>query len=187
MAEKTELCLLFEEYRADKCEAIGHNYSVDYFELLNPIKHTLTNMLEIGIGNAPLMNPYVSNYIPGASIKAWRDFFPNATVYAVDILEDVMFEDDRIKTYVVDQSSTDSLKSFIDEVKVEFDFIIDDGSHNVAHQITSIHELSKSLKTGGLYIIEDVAPWWQEQLTNEIVPNMEIIKNRGEFIVYKKL
>ena len=101
MAEKTELCLLFEEYRADKCEAIGHNYSVDYFELLNPIKHTLTNMLEIGIGNAPLMNPYVSNYIPGASIKAWRDFFPNATVYAVDILEDVMFEDDRIKTYVV--------------------------------------------------------------------------------------
>ena len=188
MAEKTELCLLFEKYKADKCAAVFHDYSPSYFEVLNPFKETFTNVLEIGIGNIPLMDGHVGGgYTPGASIKAWRDFFPNATIYAIDILEDVMFEEDRIKTYVADQSSVESLKAFTDKVNVTFDLIIDDGSHDVEHQIISVHELSKSLKPGGIYIIEDIAPWWREQMSNEVIPGLEVIKNAGEFIIYKKV
>jgi hypothetical protein len=191
---KTELCILFEKYKADKVATIHHDYSVDYYNTLAPYKDTYQNVLEIGIGNIPLMDVHVGGgYTPGASIRAWRDFFTNATIYAIDILEDVLFEEDRIKTYAADQSSTTSLQDFIKKVKTdtnnkdfEFDFIIDDGSHNVEHQITSIHELSKSLKIGGLYIIEDIAPWWREQLSQETVPNMETILNRGDFIIYKK-
>jgi hypothetical protein len=136
---------------------------------------------------------HVEGYTPGASIKAWRDFFPNATIYAIDILEDVLFEEDRIKTYVADQGSVSSLQSFIEKIKkenhnkdLEFDFIIDDGSHELRHQIISINELSKYLKVDGIYIIEDIAPWVRDLLSSELIPNMEIILNRGDFIVYKK-
>lgn len=192
---KTELCELFEKYKADKVASVYHDYSRDYFELLNPYKEEYTNILEIGVGNIPLMNHHVGgNYIPGASIRAWRDFFPNATIYAIDILEDVMFEEERIKTYVADQGNSESLDNFVKQVRndnknenLEFDFILDDGSHNIAHQVVSLHTLNQYLKIGGLYIIEDIASWWHEELLTKTPSNMEIIKNRGEFIVYKRI
>jgi hypothetical protein len=190
----TELCVLFEKYKADKVKTIHHDYSVDYFRHLISNKEKYTNILEIGIGNIPLMNNHVGGgYIPGASIKAWRDFFPNATVYAIDILEEVLFEEERIKTYTADQSNPDSLENFISTVKqqtgnenFEFDFIIDDGSHDVAHQKTSLNTLNKYLKIGGLYIIEDIASWWLQELLEDTPPNMEILQNRGDFIIYTK-
>jgi hypothetical protein len=190
----TELCTLFEKYRADKVQTIHHNYSVDYFSHLIPHKEKYSNVLEIGIGNTPLMRPYAGeNYIPGASIKAWRDFFPNATVYAIDILKEVLFEEERIKTYIADQGNSDSLENFITTVKqqtgdenFEFDFIIDDGSHEVSHQKTSINTLNKYLKVGGIYIIEDIASWWLNELLENTPPNMEILQNRGDFIIYTK-
>jgi hypothetical protein len=192
---KTELCELFEKYKADKVDTICHDYSEDYFKLLNPYKEKYTNILEIGIGNIPLMDGHVGGgYIPGASIRAWRDFFPNATVYAIDILEDVLFEEERIKTYKADQGDSESLNNFIEQVKndtknpdFKFDFILDDGSHEVTHQIISIQTLNQHLKIGGIYIIEDIAPWCIEQLANEVFPGMEIIKDRRDFIIYKKI
>ncbi len=144
---KTELCELFEKYKADKCPSIHHTYSPRYHELLDPIRHQVKNMLEIGIGNVPLMKQIVPDgYVPGASIKAWRDFFVNATIYAVDILPEVLFEDERIKTYQLDQSSSDDIRSFMDIIRkesgedFEFDYIIDDGSHIIDHMIISGYE-----------------------------------------------
>lgn len=154
---RTELCNLFEKYQADKCPAILHSYSPVYFELLKGIKESAKNVLEIGIGTVPLMEAVgIRNYVPGASIKGWRDFFPNATVYAVDIEESVMFTDDRIITDVVDQSSVNSIRKFTNKVNKKFDFIIDDGSHLIDHQIISAYELANNLADDGIYIIEDI-------------------------------
>ena len=197
--KKTELCELFEKYKADKCPAIHHSYSSFYYELLSPFKYEIKNMLEIGIGNLPLMQNIVSEgYIPGASIKAWRDFFINATIYAVDILPEVLFEDDRIKTYQVDQSSADSIRSFIKTIKSEtsedfvFDYIIDDGSHIIDHMIISGYEFSKFLKKDGIYIIEDIQKKYFPALLDVKFPNLEIThiyegtSEWDNFIVYKK-
>jgi len=45
----------------------------------------------------------------------------------------------------------------IDKIGADFDLIIDDGSHLCNHQIISAAVLSPFLKSGGLYIIEDVS------------------------------
>jgi hypothetical protein len=198
--QKTELCELFEKYKADKCPAVHHTYSPSYYELLNPIKHQIKNMLEIGIGNIPLMTQIIpEGYIPGASIKAWRDFFPNATVYAVDILPEVLFEDERIKTYQLDQSSIESIQNFINIVKKEtsedfiFDYIIDDGSHIIDHMIISGYEFPKYLKKDGIYIIEDIQNKYLPALMDVKFPNLEMthVYNGGSdwdnFLVYKKI
>lgn len=198
--QKTELCKIFEKYKADKCPAIHHTYSPSYYELLNPIKHQVKNMLEIGIGNIPLMTQIIpEGYIPGASIKAWRDFFPNATVYAVDILTEVLFEDERIKTYQLDQSSIESIQSFINTVRKEtsedfiFDYIIDDGSHIIDHMIISGYEFPKYLKKDGIYIIEDIQTKYLPALMDVKFPHLEMthVYNGGtdwdNFLVYKKI
>jgi cephalosporin hydroxylase len=37
-----------------------------------------------------------------------------------------------------------------------FDLIIDDGSHQQAHQIAAIQQLSPLLRAGGLFVVEDL-------------------------------
>jgi hypothetical protein len=198
--QKTDLCKLFEKYKSDKCPAVHHTYSSKYYELLNPVKHQVKNMLEIGIGNIPLMTQIIPDgYIPGASIKAWRDFFQNAIVYAVDILPEVLFEDERIKTYQLDQSSIESIQHFINNIKKEtsedfmFDFIIDDGSHIIDHMIISGYEFPKYLKEGGIYIIEDVQTKYLPALMDVKFPHLQMTHTYqggtdwDNFLVYKKI
>jgi cephalosporin hydroxylase len=38
----------------------------------------------------------------------------------------------------------------------QFDLIIDDGSHQVEHQIAAIQQLSPLLRAGGLFVVEDL-------------------------------
>jgi hypothetical protein len=192
---KTELCTLFEKYKADKCPAVYHTYSPQYFRLLTEIRPHIKNVLEIGIGTVPLMEQIVGQgYTPGASIKAWRDFFPNANIYAIDIDETVLFTEERIFTTKVDQSSTDSIRSYLNSINnVNFDLIIDDGSHLIDHQIISIHEFSKRLNDKGIYIIEDVNLKYLGVYDDIQIPNLTRVYTHigkkdpfDNFIVYKK-
>ena len=54
--------------------------------------------------------------------------------------------------------------------------IIDDGSHIVEHMLLSIKTLSKHLKVGGIYIIEDIQHKDINIFTNLKIDNFEIIK-----------
>jgi len=192
---KTELCSIFEYYKADKCPAVYHTYSLPYHGLLNNIRHNVENVLEIGIGTVPLMEQIVGKgYVPGASIRGWRDFFPNANVYAVDIDESVLFADERIFTAKVDQSSVDSIRDYLKRIGITFDFIIDDGSHLIDHQIISIYEFSKHLNMGGIYIIEDIHLKYLGAYDDIEIPNMTRIYTHiggkdswDNFIAYKKI
>ena len=48
---------------------------------------------------------------PGASVKAFRDFFPEAKIFGADIDKEILFKDKRINTYHVDQTDLKSLKT----------------------------------------------------------------------------
>jgi hypothetical protein len=156
--QKTELCKLFELYKADKCDSILHSYSSEYYRLFEPIKNIVKNFMEIGIGNKKLMGPIVGKeYIPGASLRAWKDFFINAKIFGLDIDKDVLFEEDNIKCFYTDQSSAESLKNTLKLMSENiFDIIIDDGSHIKEHMTLSYEILIDYLNFGGFYIIEDI-------------------------------
>ena len=80
----TSLCLLAQKYYVDKCPAIYHHYTPKYHKLLKDKKVTV--FLEIGIGNHELMAPIVGDhYIHGASLRMWRDYFPQAEIIGCDI------------------------------------------------------------------------------------------------------
>lgn len=101
-------------------------------------------------------------FIPGSSIRAWRDYFPNATIFGADIDTDIIFEEDRIKTYYCDQTSDEIIKDMWNNdgmTDISFDIIIDDGLHtfdaNMCFFRNSIHKLNNE----GYFIIEDITEY----------------------------
>lgn len=143
----TDLCKLAQLYGTDKFPW----YTPFYDALLR--QHNAFKILEIGIGTPSTMG-HVPDYKPGASLRMWRDYFPCAEVWGVDIDPAVMFHEERINTFCIDQADTLSLAA-ISQGR-QYDLIIDDGSHDPAHQILSATTLVPYLSPGGLYIIEDV-------------------------------
>jgi hypothetical protein len=153
----SELCALAEKYGVDKCPKIFHTYTPEYHAILHPYRNSFSKFVEIGIGNVPLMRPIVGeSYKPGASLRMWRDYFSDCQIIGCDIIPETIFNDEeRINTYIVDQSNEDSLRTFGEQIDL-CDVILDDGSHIKSHMILSFKTLWKFVKSGGFYIIEDI-------------------------------
>jgi Macrocin-O-methyltransferase (TylF) len=167
--EKTGLCSLAEKYYVDKCPCfVNHTYTPHYNKLLVDRRKDIRLFLEIGIGNVPLMAPLTSqNYKPGGSLRMWRDYCPNAQIVGCDILDSVLFNDERITTFQTDQSNVESLNQLIDNIrKIQpyADVILDDGSHVEEHMVTSFRTLWSLVKPNGFYIIEDVRTSFFERI-----------------------
>ena len=137
-----------------------HNYTPFYHELFSDKRDSLERLFEIGIGTRDIM-VNVPNYTVGASLLMWQEYFAKAELHTIDIRADAVATANtlgaRIHAYICDQSQSGLLCSFMDRLGGNFDVIIDDGSHIVDHQIISAIALIPSVKTGGVYIIEDVS------------------------------
>jgi len=138
----------------------ANNYVDVYQAYLHRIRNDRISLLEIGLGvEGPNWKADIvhGGNTGGASMKMWSDYLPNASITGIDINPAPYLDTDRVKTYVVDQGSRDSLHEFIAKHPDPwFDVIIDDGSHRADHQQLSLEALFPRLKPGGLYFIEDL-------------------------------
>lgn len=162
--EPTELCKLGYKYGTDKCPQLKHSYTPFYYKLLNGRRKSIKKVLELGIGHYRNMQNVEMIYDPGlkryyhrgASLKMWRDFFPNAQIFGADIHPETIFEDERIKTYLCDERKKEDLVKLIENTGSDIDVFIDDASHHVDDQIFASQTLLPLLKKDVIYIIEDV-------------------------------
>jgi 23S rRNA U2552 (ribose-2'-O)-methylase RlmE/FtsJ len=119
---------------------------------------------------------------PGASLRVWRDYFINSEVYGADIDKNILFEEDRIKTFYVDQLDQDSIKKLWRNIKKnEFDLILDDGLHSFEAGIVMFLNSFDRLRKNGIYIIEDVHTTYIDKLANalsEYNPEIIILKDK---------
>ncbi|MDD2850977.1 MAG: hypothetical protein PHY09_03640 [Desulfuromonadaceae bacterium] len=168
---------IFCSYGTDKSSKV-HNFSDVYHVALNPGRHEVKAVLEIGIFGSTPDNA-------GASLKSWAEYFPNAVIYGVDLFNYSFLNTDRIKTIVADQGLIPgNLDHIIEEIGGEIDLIIDDGSHMMHHQQTSFGYLFKYLKSGGYYIIEDLQTSYHEicnptKTEYNTVLMLEILRHSG--------
>ncbi len=153
--KETPLCELAYKYKTDKCLKIRHDYTPIYYQFLKNKRLSVKKVLEMGVGFQETM-PSISDYQVGASLRMWREFFPNAQIYGADIDPRGMFKEDRIETFLCDQSKEDSLRSLIEKTGADIDVFIDDGSHISQHQITTIKTLMPLFKKDVFYAVEDV-------------------------------
>lgn len=136
-----------------------HNFSQYYSKIFYSQRNNIKNFLEIGLGsnNTSLPSNMGEDGKPLASLRAWRDYFKNANIYGADIDKNILKDEDRIKTYYVDQTDPDSIKTLFYNMGVEkFDIILEDGLHQYDANICFFENAIKYLDENGIYIIEDV-------------------------------
>ncbi len=156
-----------------------HNYTQVYARYFAPLKNKPIKLLEIGIGG-------------GHSVKLWEEYFPHGDLYFIDHIS-LPNHSQRSQYHVLDQASVNDLHAFILTVGGNFDIIIDDGGHRMNQQITSFNTLFKYLKSGGLYIIEDLhTSYWKNfggkgDMSNPLAgegTTVEFLKDRVEDLNY---
>jgi len=141
---------LADKYATDKRDS-DHGYVTFYDKHFNSLRHLSLNICEIGILNHPdkKNRPY-----EGASLLMWKDYFYKSGIHGIDINDHKHLEQDRIRIYIADQGNREKLQQLFKSALL--DIIIEDGSHYMHHQQISLGCLFKNLKSGGIFVIEDL-------------------------------
>lgn len=157
--DKTELCRLMTLHGSDK--ASGHGYTNLYHRMLSPFRQERFTLFELGIGttSASFRASMGESGVPGASLRAWRDYFPNAQIRGADIDRGVLFQDSRITTYEVDATSAASTRRMLTKAVDEGERImiaVDDGPHLLSASLIFLMSIYPYLEKGGFHFIEDI-------------------------------
>lgn len=154
----------FDIYGSDKARL--HEYHYVYGPILMD-RSAVTGVLEIGIGTnyVDVVSSMGKHGKPGASLRAFRDFFKEAKVYGADVDKRILFVEDRIATFFVDQTDPSSFLQLAERVPQELDLVIDDGLHTPNANIETLKFGLTKIKRGGWVVVEDIGspalPIWQ--------------------------
>ena len=130
-----------------------HNYHFHYADKLNDRRKEVKKVLEIGV-------------FRGHSMLMWKDYFPNAQIYGIDIdysqhhfgvnAKELCEDEERITLFEMDACNPINVKLLMRSIGNDFDVIIDDGSHHPIHQLFSLLYYTDYLKDDGIFVVEDV-------------------------------
>lgn len=146
--EKTEMRDLKKIFWAhdnntsDKWENYIDIYDKQFIEFVK--KNEPINLLEIGVQN-------------GGSLEIWEKFFPeNSTFIGLDINPKCAKLDlgDNVRVFCCNAADDNALNKLLGNL--EFDIIIDDGSHTSSDIITTFKSCFSRVKPSGFYVIEDL-------------------------------
>ena len=144
----------FEKYGSDKSK---HGYHLLYSNIFERLPSNPT-ILEIGMGTTNSLIP--SNMgdkgIPGASLFALSDIYPNSEIFGADIDIDILMNFNNVKTFYLDQNDFNTYNNNLIEGK-EFDLIIDDGLHMQSANLNTLRFALERLTPGGILVIEDIS------------------------------
>ena len=136
----------FDRHGCDKGNR--HGYEQVYEPVFEDLRQEPLRILEIGI-------------FKGASLAAWIDYFPNATIVGIDTFQRVAKPEDvsilthpRVEWYTHDSTKPINIG--------RFDFVIDDGLHTHTAQRKTFENL---MPYADRYFIEDV--WALDHMTAE--------------------
>lgn len=119
-----------------------HSY-IDYFYESEFIKYKdkSINLLEIGMSS-------------GGSLFLWRQYFANAKIYGLDIMDVLRPQYKNLKNteYIINNAYDINFMNSLPN----FDIIIDDGPHSLDSQLFTLINYSKKLNPNGILIIEDI-------------------------------
>ena len=148
---------ILAKYETDKINP--HGYGDAYDSLLGTFeREDELNILEIGTQK-------------GGSLLAWKEYFPNANVVGIDIV-DVVPDKYRLDTVT---RITSDIKDWRDDTK--WDIVIDDGSHYLGDIVYVVANYIDKLNLNGVLIIEDVRfPELLLSVVENLIIDMKSIK-----------
>ena len=155
-----EKCYVETANRTDKYDL---GYITEFYDsLFSPIQNDVKKVLEIGIYD-------------GDSVILWNDFFVNAEIHCADIAKRKDLSSySRIFPVYANAYDTNFVAQF---EKESFDIVIDDGPHTYDSMVFSLNHYLNLVKSGGLFILEDIVdPAWTPHL-------LKIIQDRNDISI----
>lgn len=139
-----------------------HKYMPFYASLFEPIRFNSLLILELGFAKGRGARCLLE-YFPKANVHSGDISLSESQMYATHMPEDHLR---RLHLHEFDQGSIDSHRLLLESVKGKhdapsFDIVIDDCSHEPAHQILSFTRLWCTVTPGGFYVIEDMHPFYR--------------------------
>ena len=148
---------LYNEMKAEHSHQEGftdkgepyHTYIEFYESYFAPYKDNVS-ICEIGVNH-------------GGSLALWKRYFKKYNMLGVDLASnpiegkpyvDTLTTDKNIKLLFGKSSAEPSVASQVEDYS--FDFLIDDGSHEMSIQLDTFKVWAKKVKKGGVYFIEDI-------------------------------
>lgn len=156
--DSSTLGALFTKHGSDKAT---HGIHVIYAHIFAELGRSRSlRTLEIGMGtNKPgLVSTMGASHTPGASLRAFRDYLPNAIVHGADVDGSILFQETRILTHQVDQldrTSFDRLHRAFGSLR--YDLVVDDGLHALGANLNTLDWAVRTLRPGGWLVVEDIA------------------------------
>lgn len=155
-----DLNFLFENFNSDKGNFFinqyqkpikrvkkkinGHNYQKFYENYFNEFRNRKIDILEIGA-------------FKGNATASFYFYFKNANIISGDIFPDLFrYKSQRIKNFFLDNSKESELANKLINTNNKFDIIIEDAGHYLKDQIISLFMLFRTLKSGGIFVIEEL-------------------------------
>jgi len=170
---------LARKHGTDKSSA-SHGYTEFYEQIFGPIRKRVHAILEVGIGS-------------GGSLRMWKEWFPNATVYGVDQSEMGRLGDG-IELIVSEQTDGKILREYFDHKYLQI--AIDDCSHDQDKTISTLNILWPLIEADGWYVIEDMdasfplklQQWMSDRMTE--YRSVQIFLDKGNashiYFIHKK-
>jgi hypothetical protein len=184
---------IFNRNNSDKA-AEANLYHLLYAFLL-PNQEAVEKIFEIGLGtnNVDVVSNMGANGHPGASLRSFREFFPNAEIYGADVDKRILFSEHRIKTFHVDQTDDATFLELDKSIPNDFDLMIDDGLHSVNANIRSLLFFLEKIKVGGFAVVEDIGesalPLWElvGSMLDEKFESFIYTTSKSQVFVVKKI
>jgi SAM-dependent methyltransferase len=153
----SELCVIGRNYDTDKSsqrvnpyyKVHSHPYTLFYDSLFRSKKDEPLNIAEIGIHL-------------GGSIRMWKEYFPNSSIYGFDNNNDLIARftqnhgDLGIPISFMDVTDEISVQTALNNLNIMYDIFVEDSTHVLDDQIRVIENVYPYLKPGGVFIFEDI-------------------------------
>jgi len=92
----------------------------------------------------------------GSSLRTWKEYFPEAEIYGVDLDENAKkLEEERIHILIGNATAKETFNEFKNKIGSAF-IILDDASHAWGDQRRSFELFWDLVEPGGFYVIEDL-------------------------------
>lgn len=132
----------------------GHSFSRWYEPLFEPLRDRPITICEAGVQF-------------GCSIRAWLSYFPLAAVYGVCGKSEHGITDPRFHFQVGNQEDKGMWERWKQE-NPKLNICIDDCAHQAAASKVMLEALWPHLLSGGIYIIEDVCCFWDNDFASSV-------------------
>lgn len=157
----TELCELGKVFFADKSpynsKGHRHPYTAVYSLLLSKYKMHPIRFVEIGIAG-------------GSSLLMWAHYFQNQgrRLFFFDCDKNFISHGNSFGipgTFCLEMDvyKSESIRNGLSQIGGDLDVILDDSTHGIPEQVKIIKEGLPFLKSGGMFIIEDIFKRYDEQ------------------------